>query len=140
MSPRKDLDTPEGREKARADSRRHYERHPEQYLARNTKDKREKRDFIQKYKEYHGCMDCGGKFPYFVLDLDHRDPHDKKYALNRIHLLASWDKMVEEINKCDVVCANCHRIRSFEKGHHLHRNIVSEEKGALGVYEVVSEP
>lgn len=137
MSPRKDLDTPEGRQKAREDSKRHYQRHKPDYLARNTKDKHEKRDFIQKYKEFHGCMDCGGKFPYFVLDLDHRDPHDKKFALNRIHLLTSWDKMVEEINKCDVVCANCHRIRSYEKGHHLHRNVVSEEKGALGVDGVV---
>jgi hypothetical protein len=137
MTPRKDLHTEEGKAKRREDSKRHYQRHTADYLARNTKSKHEKRDFIQKYKEYHGCMDCKGKFPYFVLDLDHRDPNDKKFALNRIHLLTSWEKMVEEINKCDVVCANCHRIRSYEKGHHLHRNIVSEEKSTVGVDSVV---
>lgn len=137
MSPRKDLDTPEGRQKARDDSRRHYQRHTADYLVRNTKNKGEKRDFIKKYKEFHGCMDCGGKFPYFVLDFDHREPDKKTYALNRIHLVGSWDKMIEEINKCDVVCANCHRVRSHEKQHHLHRNVVSEEKGAVGVNGVV---
>ena len=137
MTPRKDLDTPEGRAKAQADSKRHYERHKPDYLARNTKNKHEKRDFIRQYKEFHGCMDCGGKFPYFVLDLDHRDPSLKKYAMNRVHLVGSWDQMVEELNKCDVVCSNCHRIRSHEKKHYLHRNAVSEEKGALGVNEVV---
>jgi hypothetical protein len=133
MVPRKDLDTEEGRIKARKDSKRHYERHKPDYLARNTKDKHGKRDFIRQYKEFHGCMDCSGKFPYFVLDLDHRDPHNKKYAPNRIHLVASWDQMVEEINKCDVVCSNCHRVRSHEKEHHFHRNVVTEEKRGSGV-------
>ena len=127
MVPRKDLNTEDGRQKARDDQKRHYYRHKPAYLARNKVKKREIRDFLQKYKEFHGCMDCKVKFPYYVLDLDHRDPHQKRFAPNRLSLNLSWDQMTEEIAKCDVVCANCHRIRSYLKGHHNHRNVVTEK-------------
>lgn len=137
MSPRKDLGTEEGRIKAREDSKRHYQRNKESYIARNRAKKAEISDFLRKYKEFHGCKDCKKKFPYYVLDFDHRDPHTKKFQPARLAQNNSWDKMLEEINKCDVVCANCHRVRSHEKQHHSHRNVVSEEKSAVGVNDVV---
>lgn len=71
--------------------------------------------FISKYKEDSGCVDCGGRYPYFVLDLDHRNPNNKLFSVS------SWkettqdlEKVKAEISKCDVVCANCHRYRSQE--------------------------
>ena len=127
MTPRNDLHTEEGRQKARDDYKRHYYKHQDKYLARNKTKKNEIRSFLQQYKEFHGCMDCKGKFPYYVLDFDHRDPNLKKFSLNRMHLRNSWEQMIEEIGKCDVVCGNCHRIRSYTKGHHLHKNAVTEE-------------
>lgn len=59
------------------------------------------------------CADCGGIFPPFVMDFDHRDPTQKRFSIaagksllkNRVVLMA-------EIAKCDIVCANCHAMRT----------------------------
>jgi hypothetical protein len=122
MSPRADLDTEEGRQKAREDSKRHYQRNKPAYIARNNVKKGQLRSFLHKYKEFHGCCECGGKFPYYVLDFDHRDPQNKRYEPAKLAETGSWDKMLAEIAKCDVVCANCHRERTHQKNHYSHTN------------------
>lgn len=61
------------------------------------------------------CMDCGGTFPTCCMDFDHRDPSTKnRKAAGMIALAArvGWDEVLAEIAKCDIVCANCHRIRT----------------------------
>ena len=60
------------------------------------------------------CMDCGVRYPHYVMDFDHRDRDDKEYNLAAIHKSASVEKLMKEIAKCDVVCANCHRIRTHK--------------------------
>jgi hypothetical protein len=66
------------------------------------------------------CEDCGHIFPDFVMDFDHR-PNEKKYK--KVSYLVkvgySISTLEKEIAKCDIVCANCHRVRSFYK---LERN------------------
>lgn len=60
------------------------------------------------------CMDCGGVFPPYVMDFDHRDPTKKSFSLTSPRaLLKSREELIEEIEKCDIVCANCHRIRTY---------------------------
>ena len=59
------------------------------------------------------CMDCGNTFPSCVMDFDHRNPEDKKYNVSQMVCRYSWTKILEEIAKCDLVCANCHRIRTW---------------------------
>ncbi len=60
------------------------------------------------------CTDCGKAYPPYVMDFDHRDPSIKGAEIN--HLLnkttAPWARVLEEIAKCDVVCVNCHRLRT----------------------------
>lgn len=58
------------------------------------------------------CMDCGIQYPPYVMDLDHRDPGQKLFTVAQIRA-GSSEKLLAEIAKCDVVCANCHRIRTF---------------------------
>lgn len=59
------------------------------------------------------CMDCGGVFPPHVMDFDHRDPKAKSFSLLADHTLLKSRAVLEaEIAKCDIVCANCHRIRT----------------------------
>jgi len=58
-------------------------------------------------------MDCGGDFPSCVMDFDHRDPTAKKYNVSQMLYRFSWKKIQDEIEKCDLVCANCHRIRTW---------------------------
>lgn len=60
------------------------------------------------------CADCGNTFPYYVMDFDH--VHGvKRFNIGRG--LSSWtvEDVRQEIAKCEVVCANCHRIREHER-------------------------
>lgn len=59
------------------------------------------------------CLDCGGMFPPHVMDFDHRDPAQKSFQLSAPRaLLKPRRELLAEIAKCDVICANCHRIRT----------------------------
>jgi len=58
------------------------------------------------------CMDCGGEFPSYVMSFDHRDPDQKKFQLSQVGT-RSVAVLLEEAAKCDVVCANCHMIRTY---------------------------
>jgi hypothetical protein len=64
--------------------------------------------------EYKGgvCVDCGGKFPPCVYDFHHLDPKEKDYnpsAASRLTLKT----MFKELEKCVLLCSNCHRIRHY---------------------------
>lgn len=63
-------------------------------------------------KEASPCMDCGKYFKYYQMEYDHIDPASKKYGIGRI-ITYSKNIILEEIAKCDLVCGNCHRIRTF---------------------------
>jgi hypothetical protein len=60
------------------------------------------------------CVDCGAVLPPYVMDFDHRRPEEKKFALaaGKV-LLKSRHELLAETAKCDVVCANCHAIRTY---------------------------
>lgn len=67
---------------------------------------------IQTFKEHMGCSDCMYDYPHYVLEFDHL-PGFKKFG-QVSHILKKYgpDKAWEEIAKCDVVCSNCHKIRT----------------------------
>ena len=80
-------------------------------LVHYTKQQFKKR--LSEIKEASGCTDCGETNP-IVLDFDHLK--DKKYNVSRmIHDGFSWAAIKKEIAKCEVVCANCHRIRTHNR-------------------------
>jgi len=58
------------------------------------------------------CMDCGLKFPPVCMDFDHRDPSTKRYSPAIMFTHYTLDAIQTELMKCDLVCANCHRIRT----------------------------
>ena len=61
-------------------------------------------------KEASGCVDCGIK-NHIVLDFDHL--RDKRHNISQmIRENFTWKQIKKEIDKCEVVCANCHRIRT----------------------------
>jgi len=72
---------------------------------------RKVREFVAKYKLEKGCKDCGYRKHHVALDFDHIDG---KKELN-ICFAKSIAQAKKEMLKCDVVCSNCHRIRSFER-------------------------
>ena len=73
------------------------------------------------------CKDCGGKFPAICMDFDHRNPKKKILAVSAMRGRCwSLKKIVKEISKCDVVCSNCHRIRTYP---HLYPHATNVQKG-----------
>ena len=71
-----------------------------------------------------GCMDCGEK-DVVVLEFDHRDPKEKSGDISSLRF-GSTKQLKEELAKCDVVCANCHRKRTA-KMFGSWRNLLLEE-------------
>jgi hypothetical protein len=67
------------------------------------------------------CRDCGGVFPPYVLDFDHRDRATKAFNISvAMSNGYPWDVILAEVAKCDLVCANCHRVRTYKEGHARH--------------------
>ncbi len=58
------------------------------------------------------CMDCGECFPAICMDFDHRPGTDKLFEVGDKIFFLGMKKLLDEIAKCDVVCSNCHRIRT----------------------------
>jgi len=59
------------------------------------------------------CMDCGNSFPSCVMDFDHREGEEKNGCVSvMVNRALSLDRIKQEVSKCDLVCANCHRIRT----------------------------
>lgn len=76
---------------------------------------REQRAKIEKLKA-SPCLDCGRRFPPECMDFDHRDGTIKRGTISQL-LSHSWDQILSEIAKCDLICANCHRIRTRRRRH-----------------------
>ena len=76
-----------------------------------TKQKAFLAQYIRDLKTKSPCMDCKEYFPYYVMDFDH--VRGKKHA-NVMELIPtlSKKKIDEEIAKCEIVCSNCHRVRT----------------------------
>lgn len=60
------------------------------------------------------CMDCGIKYPPYVMEYDHIS-NDKLDSIANLLQKASWQRILDEIAKCELVCANCHRIRTYKR-------------------------
>ena len=108
--PRVDMD------KKRAYDRQYYASRSNEAKARKVLLQKKRRinivKTIQSYKEEKGCVDCGFNNPY-ALDFDHRDKDLKTFSIGTAVSNAwSIERIMVEVNKCDVRCANCHRIRT----------------------------
>lgn len=60
------------------------------------------------------CTDCGVQYPSYVMQFDHLEDHEKEAVISRLRSsTASLERVIAEIAKCEVVCANCHAERTF---------------------------
>lgn len=72
--------------------------------------------FNEKFKN-KPCKDCNGIFPPCCMDFDHLDGQIKSRTLaTLVGEGYSKEKILEEVSKCDLICANCHRIRTRSRG------------------------
>lgn len=114
-SGRKDGLQPQCRECSRRASRKYYETHNklhrENVGRRNRRILKENQDKLIAYFAAHPCTDCG-ESDLLVLEFDHlRDKLKNVASLMKF----SWARIEEEIAKCEVVCANCHRRRTAKR-------------------------
>ncbi len=73
----------------------------------------ETQQFVQSLKA-SPCSDCGESHPYWAMDFDHRDPKEKKFSIGVATTVGvSRKRLLQEIEKCDLVCALCHRYRTY---------------------------
>ena len=64
------------------------------------------------------CIDCNGIFPPYVMEFDHvpeRGPKKKTIAALSGSRKISAPTMMTELKKCDLICANCHKIRTYKR-------------------------
>lgn len=66
-------------------------------------------------KEESGCIDCGEMYPHYMLEFDHLPQHEKLGSPIYVARTYSMEKALEEVKKCDIVCANCHKIRTWQR-------------------------
>ena len=91
-----------------------YEQDKKKHRSWNMKRRDIYYDRVTEYLTDHPCVDCGEADP-IVLEFDHRDPEIKDGEVTKLLSYASWERIEEEINKCDIVCSNCHRKRTAKQ-------------------------
>lgn len=96
-------------------SRKYYKRKVEELGAgfQYPPDRKEK---IDNYKIEHGCGICGYSENPLALDFHHRPGEIKIFTIARGGRKGKWSRVLAEIGKCDILCANCHRIITYSKG------------------------
>jgi hypothetical protein len=99
----------------RREYQRNYQKNNRKILYAKQRERHSRqKEFIRKLKDVP-CADCGLRYPHYVMDFDHITG-EKKYNLSRLmKVTASWKTIKEEVAKCEIVCSNCHRIRSWKR-------------------------
>ena len=113
-------------------NRRHYRDQKATYLAKNARHVARRRDWLIAIKSLP-CTDCGMKYPPCVMEFDHRPDEDKHFDVSRRYVWFAKERVLQEIAKCDLVCANCHRLRTCSRDHvNCHRSSVVEQPSRKG--------
>jgi len=95
-------------------SRKHYLKNQEEIIQKNKASKAQQKETWSEFKRGLKCTKCG--FDHIAaLDFHHEDPSTKEYNVNRLVSNKQFTKAYEEIKKCIVLCANCHRIHHYEE-------------------------
>lgn len=92
----------------------HYAANKQLYIQNN---KARKNNLYLAFLEYlrnKNCSDCGNNDAR-VLEFDHRDSAEKILEVSTLVRRVGKQKLSEEIAKCDIVCCNCHRIRTLTR-------------------------
>lgn len=99
------------REKQLEAQRRHYRENKEQYKNRCDKRRKIAREFVQSLKT-GGCSRCGYNEYTGCLDFHHKDKKKDKWSNLKRAADDLWgeEKILEEVKKCILLCANCHRL------------------------------
>ena len=91
----------------------YYRRNRQREIDRVTRRQRATLDFLRDLRRVP-CKDCSRTYLPHQMDFDHRDPATKAFNLTSSRgMLIARERLVAELAKCEVVCANCHAIRTY---------------------------
>ena len=108
--------------------KRYYENHEQYRNSHNESREKLREQNARKVFEYltkHPCITCGESDPV-VLEFDHRSRSDKIESVSIMVRNSSWKRIESEIEKCDVLCANCHRRKSAAEFNYKRHIFVNE--------------
>lgn len=94
------------------------ERHKANVAIRKARMVAEARAFVQELKSTNPCTDCGFMYPYYVMDFDHIGDDKERIVSKLVVEGYGIERIQREIDKCELVCSNCHRERTFTRGQH----------------------
>jgi hypothetical protein len=95
---------------------RYYKKNKELVMEKASKRRIELKEWLEDYKSDKKCIKCGMDHPA-TLDFHHRDESEKEFSIaTGIGQLGKGKQsLLDEINKCDILCSNCHRILHYEE-------------------------
>ena len=99
-----------------------YERHVGHEVARGSplRSEQGRGKWLTSLKAGRPCADCGRIYPHQVMQWDHRPGFEKLGEISVDFWGRTREEVLAEIAKCDLVCANCHALRTFARsGWHL---------------------
>lgn len=92
-----------------------YHEHKQEVIERRKRQQQKIRNWFRRYKSSLCCMDCGISHPA-VLQFHHRDRAEKSFNIGDVVGRAnSYKQIINEIEKCDVLCVNCHAKRHWRE-------------------------
>jgi len=94
--------------------KRWYARHKDEQIQRRKKQTENSRLLIRKAKSVP-CVDCGKQYHWYLMDMDHL--RDKFRNISQMPHKFSFRQVEAEIEKCEVVCSMCHRVRTWNREH-----------------------
>jgi hypothetical protein len=98
-------------------SKEHYEKNRAERLKQNRQYKLASRQRVWDLKDNQPCADCGKKYPHYIMEFDHVRGKKISDVSQMYWSPDDGKKVLKEIAKCDLVCANCHRERTWARNH-----------------------
>ena len=111
--------------------REHYLANRDRYVRQANRRKQTLREsrtlYLLAYFDTHPCVDCGESDPV-VLEFDHLG--DKAFDIATNLSFRNWPSILAEIEKCEVVCANCHRRRTARRRGSVRARLAEERRAS----------
>lgn len=98
----------------------HYSSNKQMYAEKRNRNRNEQRERLRALVanlKSDPCTDCGGKFHHCAMDFDHVRGEKILEIGIMVKRPVSESQLIEELAKCELVCSNCHRVRTWNRSH-----------------------
>ncbi len=95
----------------------HYEKNKQKYIDKAALYTKNMGEWFRTIKSQLSCEECG-ESRWWVLDFHHKDPNEKDEEISTLIRKGNKNKILNEMKKCSVLCANCHRDLHYKQTQH----------------------